>query len=442
MKHFSLHAKWLLAVITLTSISIISCTKADINFGSQYLDDNYTQLVAVDTFTPQISTLFIDSFVTGASGRALTGVYNDPYFGRVSSSSYFELTCPTFESTADYSGTLLDSIALVLNTDGTYYGDTTKNITLSVYQLGVNIAYSNNNQAFYNKDSIGPYSALLGSKTFNYRPRSTGEISIRLSDDLGNSLLQLYKNKSGDIQGTTNFVNYFKGIAIRAAGNDGCALGMKDSISMRLYYRLRSATRQDSSMVFTLNNKDHQFNHITIDRSGSAIANISSKNNLISSALTNNAVYMQPLTGTVCKIQFPSVRDLLKTQGYTKLSKAVLLIKPVAGTFDNLYYLPDSLKLSTTNITNTAGTSLQNSAGSVQYGSLQIDDVYGLNTYYSYDITSYLTSALASTVNAGDGLLLTPPTNSYDTRFSRLLIGDALNSKSKIQLVLYYLSIK
>lgn len=441
MNHLSLPVKWLLAVTALLSISSISCTKADINFGSQYVGDSYTQLVTIDTFAPQISTLYVDSFVTNASGTALMGIYNDPDFGRVSSTSFFELTCPSFVSTADYSGTLLDSIALVLNPTGNYYGDTTKSLTLNVYKLPVNIEYKNNNQAFYNKDSIGPYSELLGSKTFNLRPHG-GEMSIRLSDDLGNTLLQLYKDKGADVQSTTNFVNYFKGIAIGAAGNDGCMMGVKDSITMRLYYRLRSATRQDSSIVFTLNNREHQFNHITIDRTGSVIAGITSKNNLISSELTQNAAYIQAITGTIAKIQFPALHDLLKIPGYTKLTKAVLAIRPVTGTFNSLYYLPDSLRLSTTDITNKTGTSLTNSAGDVQYGSLQVDNLYNLATYYSYDVTSYISSALASTQNSGDGLLLSPPENTYDVSFSRLVAGDALNSKAKIQLFIYYLSIK
>lgn len=433
--------KCILFFTGIISISIVSCTRADIDFGSQYLDDNYTQLIAVDTFKPQISTLYVDSFVTGASGTGLAGVYNDAYFGNVRACSYYELTCPLFQSTTDYTGTILDSITLEFNIDKSYYGDTAKNLTLKVYKLFNNIAYSGNNQAFYNKDSIIALE-LLGSKTFNYRPNNTSTISIRLSDELGQTLLQLYKDKSPDVQSTTNFINYFKGIAIKPAGNDGFMLGLKDSLSMHLYYRLKTATKQDSSIVFTLNNNQHQFNSITIDRKGSIISDISSQNKIISSTATNNAVYIQPITGTVGKIQFSQVWNLLKTPGYTKLAKAELLIKPVNGTFDGLYYLPDSLKLATTDITNESGSNLLDGAGDVQYGNLQVDGLYGENSYYSYDVTSYLTSVLAQAYKAGDGLILSPATGTFDTKFARLIAGDAYNSKAQIKLVIYYLSIK
>lgn len=423
------------------SVCIASCTKTDIDFGSQYIDDNYTQLVAVDTFKPQVSTLYIDSFVTNASGTGLAGVYNDPIFGNVRASSYYELTCPAFVSKTDYTGTLLDSITLEFNTNKSYYGDTTKSLTLNVYTLLNSITYKDNNLAFYNKDSITTL-GLIGTKTFNYRPGSTTSVSIRLSDELGQTLLQLYKDKSDDVQSTSNFINYFKGIAIKPDGSDGCMLELKDSLSMHLYYRLKAATKQDSSIVFTFNNKQHQFNSIQVNRSGSPISTISSQNKLISSTATGNNVYVQGITGTIAKLQFSQVWNLLKTPGYTKLAKASLLIKPVNGTFNGFYPLPDSLKLATTDVTNTAGTNLTDAIGAVQYGTLQVDGLYGLNTYYSYDVTSYLTSVLAQAEKAGDGLLLSPPANTLNTGFSRLVAGDAYNSQAKMQLIIYYLSIK
>lgn len=422
---------------------ITACTKADINFGSQYIDNEYTRIISIDTFAPQLSTLYIDSFLTGASGRGVAGVYKDPQFGLVTAKSYFQLQPPDYVTNTDYTGTTVDSFVLVLKPDGTYYGDTAKNLTLRIFQLKDDIAAIGNNTEFYNVDTIA-VNTLLGEKTFAYTPHNTSDISIRLDDDMGEQLLQLYRQKSTYVQSSNEFIKYFKGISIQAAGNDSYVFGVKDSIKMRIFYKERSATPKDSTIDFTLNNISHQFNNITINRSGTALSGISSQNKLISSSITGDAGYLQSITGTVVKVSFPSIRNLLKIPGYTKLARALLVIRPVAGSFNGLYYLPDSLRLSQTDLNNKIGTDLTDNTSDLRvlYGNLNIDDLYGQNTYYTYDITGYISTELGISLNNQDGLIISPPTPGFDSKFYRAVIGDVNNKQSKIQLLLYYISVQ
>ena len=42
------------------AVFYISCNKPDIQFNNQYLDNGYTQIIKVDTFTADVSTVYID----------------------------------------------------------------------------------------------------------------------------------------------------------------------------------------------------------------------------------------------------------------------------------------------------------------------------------------------------------------------------------------------
>ena len=93
------------------AVAAISCNKADINYGSQFIGDEYTNLVMVDTFTVETGTVLLDSFVTSASGAAVAGSYKDAKFGQINAESYFQLQAPSFSDKY----VIYDSLELVLN---------------------------------------------------------------------------------------------------------------------------------------------------------------------------------------------------------------------------------------------------------------------------------------------------------------------------------------
>ena len=212
---------------------------------------------------------------------------------------------------------------------------------------------------------------------------------------------------------------------------------------MRLHYKETSGTIAESkTAVFSLYDDAAQFNHITINRTGTALSAIGTKNKAIASSATNNAGYLQPATGTLVKIRFPNIRNILTTPNYLKIERAVLLVKPVIGSYLGYYQLPDSLRLTSTNTNNDYGTDLTYSDGSVQYGSLNLDDLYGENTAYTYDVTDYLTSQAAVSDINENGLLLRPAADALTTRFKRAIIGDGSNTKTRISLQIYYLTVQ
>ena len=110
--------KWmsLYSVIIIVLVYNTGCKKADIEFGEQFIDAGYTNVIVVDTLTPIISTIFRDSIATSQSSSVLIGSYKDPYFGKVTANSFFVLSSPStsldFHISAAY-----DSLVLQMRGD-------------------------------------------------------------------------------------------------------------------------------------------------------------------------------------------------------------------------------------------------------------------------------------------------------------------------------------
>ena len=95
--------------------------------------------------------------------------------------------------------------------------------------------------------------------------------------------------------------------------------------------------------------------------------------------------------------------------------------------------------MSTTTEANTLGPTLN--AGT---GNLTVDYLYGANTSYTYDITSYIQQQILKGAqdNGKNGLLLTIPASLYNTSFNRVVVGDQLSplKVNQISLKIFYAS--
>src|SRR5579862_2817953 len=89
----------------LTALFILSaCQKQPVlgDFGNSYIDDNASaQVILVDTATISVSTTFVDSTATAATGFHLVGTYNDDWLGKINSASYFQVAPPPTLPTID-----------------------------------------------------------------------------------------------------------------------------------------------------------------------------------------------------------------------------------------------------------------------------------------------------------------------------------------------------
>jgi hypothetical protein len=425
---------------------LLGCNKPQISFQSVYNGDNAQNVVAIDTFAVQISTVFLDSFTTSGTTAQLLGRYLDPYFGTITSRSYSDIGVPAPLPILS-NNSIYDSIVLINRINKSFYGDTTKDQRFLVSQLTQTMDFPGTQTAFYNKDSIPFDPTVLGSATVRINPtagltsqRAGDSVRITMPNSMGEQLFGILYRQPDTVKNSSIFRQFFKGLTMYPDTTlPGAVYGFKDTMVLRIYYHEPGVVVVPKTIDFRVENQFSQFNQITYDRTGTPTAPLSAANVELPSAACGNQAYLQPITSLYVKLLFPTITNLLGFQDYLAVMKAELVIKPVAGTYSPTYALPPIMNLSTTNQGNTIGATLP-----FGNGNLSIDYLYGTNTNYAYDITTYIQNALTQGApnNAKNGLILIIPSNAFNVMFNRVVIGDALNplKSNRISLEIFYAS--
>jgi len=436
--------------LTFLTALFAGCEKAAIQFGQTYIGTGVTNIVLVDSMTVGVSNVYKDSVVTSGQGAILLGTATDPYFGKTTSTTYLSLvpgtnSLPDFLPNATY-----DSLVLLMKSNTDYYGDTTAAPTYTLRQLTSEILLPDQQFYFYNNSSF-PVSTgqALGSRTLTIRPSNGDSVNIKLDDTqgLGAKLFGMLRRKSDTIKTNTAFTNFFKGLQL-STSDANVILGFKDSVVLRVYYHETDQYYEKKAFDFTLNNSNYQFNNISYVRPATGgLANLGPNNKEIASSLTNNLGYSQAATGLYLKISFPTLRGLLQRPDYIKIISAQIIIKPYPGSYNGQFVLPPQLVAATTDALNEPGGTLTTTSGgtsAIETGNLYIDYQTGINTAYSYDVTNYLISQIATiNTNFSTGLLIIPPSANRFGTLKRLVMGDSKNANlnSRVQLKVYYISV-
>jgi len=427
-------------------LAVFACTKPKIAFDSVYSGGNATNVVTIDTFAVQVSTVFLDSFTTSGTPVQLLGRYIDPFFGTITSQSYSDIGTP-FPLPVITNYTVYDSIKLIMRIDRTFYGDTTKVQRFQVSQLTQVMNFPSGQNAFYNINSIPYNPAVLGSTDVRINPRA-GVTSQRIGDtikismpySMGQQLFDLLYRQSDTITNAATFRGYFKGLAVYPDTSlPGAIYGFRDSMYLRIYYHEPGVVVTEHSTDFGIVNQYTQFNQIKADRIGTPTEKLTRFTPELQSTASGNQAFLQPISSLYIKLLFPTISNLASYQDYLAVMKAELIIKPVQGTYSPTFALPPLVNLSLTNEGNGIGAQLNSGSGN-----LTIDYLYGINTNYSYDITGYIQNAIkqGAQVNGKDGLILVTPAALFNTTFNRAVIGNAFNAQqsNQISLKIYYAS--
>jgi hypothetical protein len=427
----------------LLSISISSCEKATIVLGTDFIAPTPTSIVYVDSLTTQISTVYVDSFITSAPAALLIGNYVDPLFGAASSRSFMQIGLPLV-STNIPSGSIYDSAEVILKFNNKYYyGDTSKPYTITVNQLATQITLPSAQSFFYNKDtfSYNPSTPVLGSTTLaSIRPAIIDTIAVTLrGDSTGRDLFNKFATGAPEIIDNPRFLAYFKGLAISGNSSNSMVGAFYDSVELRLHYHVPGGSNY-TYLSLHMVNPLNSFNNISINRTGTAIAALGPTNKVLPSSATNNTGYDQYITGSMVKISFPYLRNLLTLPNFVKIMKASLIVKPIRNSFSNVYVLPPALTLAQTDINNGIGSDIPGA----QTGNLFIDGLNGYGTAYTYDLTAYLLNQIqiADYNNSfGYGLLLLPPNQT--AIFNRVAIGNGNQIQNyTTQVQIYYAAVQ
>jgi hypothetical protein len=419
----------LLSIVTL-SFSWQSCYRNDIGFGN-LPDNNYTNVVFTDTVAPILSTVVLDSFPTNNTTSFLLGKYKDPYLGIISARPFFQMTIPsstvTVPATAQY-----DSACFIIHPNKYYYGDTSRPQTIFINELNEFINYTYNT-SLYNTSNFSVKPTPLASRTLIIRPTADDSILIRIDDAKGRELFDKLVQQSEDIINDANFQNYFKGVSISVGNSDTTAVyglnGLPADLVMRIFYHATTPYLQNQFVDFPLTSSTHSFNQIITDRTGTPLYSATPGLKEYFSDQTNHSAFTQYGAGVLLKIIFPSLKGIVTTDKIVELQKAELLVRPVPSTYDfNKFKLPDHLSLYQTDGTNTLG------ALSVNNIPLVTDEIYGVGTYYRFDVTSYINTLLTTSGNTDKGFFLVE--NSGSPNVTRGIMGDHQQALYNTQLLI------
>jgi hypothetical protein len=434
-------------------------------FGSQNVTDNSTaNIVIVDSSTVLLSTVYVDSVASAATTYLQVGTYNDPLLGQVNSQAFLQVRPPVNLPTLDPQLDTYDSIGMTLffRKSNPYYGDTTLSQTFEVHQV-VDTLYQLNqpNQTGWYSDNYLPIGPALGSTTVSIAPnlpytsQNSGDtVKIRMADSLGQEIYNMVYNKSDTLTILQDWFNWFKGLCITPGAGEpgGTMYGFFDSCLMRVYYRQNingfSTTR---SIDFTLYNRPSQWNYITNNRTGSAIANLVTPTNVTQpppttpSYMTGNASYVDNMLGLTTKITFPYLNSISQRPDYIGLLRATLTIVPLAGTFNTTLTLPPSVGIYSTDLHNVPEAPIYAVGSSaLQTGSVVPNYFQPLLTQYTYDVTNFVAAQIANTSPGANqvGLMLSISSPATLTQWRRLAIADqSFPTQQRIVLSVYYISL-
>ena len=122
--------------------------------------------------------------------------------------------------------------------------------------------------SLYNTSEFNYFAEPLGSLTFKPRPNTHDTLSIRLSDELGEELLQLFLDKDERILYLDNWLAYFKGLTIQSGTASNAIVGFSTSVNtpaMRLYYHYVDFTSISDHRDFAIIGYTvSQFNHFEV----------------------------------------------------------------------------------------------------------------------------------------------------------------------------------
>lgn len=423
--------------------SFFSCIDDSSTVGGKWVESSFRN-VQTDTCTVSLSTILSDSLVTSGDTVCQIGHRKDALWGEITASFYAEYEVPTasFVESIDYQ---FDSITIRLFSSGNYLGDTLATQRIYMYPLTENIEPDASNYLY--STSYTAYDSQNPLASFSFTPtpgRCSKELEVRLPDTWGQEWFNLLSEDSRVMESQTFFQNYFKGIAFVPDMNDDCINGFQvndSSLCITLYYHSMTEIATEYTLVFNTSST-LTYNKVKYDHANTSIAALQSgDDSALPSSQSDHQAYLQGMTGMYITIDFPHLNNLCTEGDLVTIESAVLQLYPVKGTYDGMYPLPQTLALYTADKDNvTQGVITDLTGSSVQTGNLVVDEMAYEETYYSFDLTSFLQTNLGTMGYNRQKLQLFLPDNLFYTTLQGVIFedGDHTANKENTKLTVLY----
>ena len=416
--------KLLYSLVTLI-IALCACQDENSQLGRSLVESSFYNVYA-DTCSVDISTILLDSIQTQGDSICQLGHYKDDSWGEVSAAYYAEFSTADFTPNAEYSYTL-DSLVLRLMPSGHFWGDTLTQQRINVYQLKYPIVLDNDD-ALYTTTTLQTEDTPLFSFTFSPRPGRKKEIVVRFPDKMAQQWLDEIVARDESFDSQEKFKKKFPGLVFVPETSGQCITGflVNDSaMSLNLHYHEVSNQRVEQTLTFSVNT-EYAYTGIHHDRTNTPLAPLQSGiENLIHSSDLNYRAYMQGMTGYYNQLEFPFLNDLQNAGEIVSIESATLYLYPLFKSYNAVNQLPEDIRLYITNENNVLEDYVYGSDGvTVQTGNLTIDERYGKETYYSFDLTEFIRNNFGTWGMKRQKLLMSLTDEESSTTFNQVIFSN------------------
>ena len=431
-------------IIIACALAAVSCTETYTEIGNNRIEVR-ERVIIIDTCSVDISNIILDSVKTSGGNTVYAGCRESSYWGKTAMSSYL-----TFKATEDYDGSstpeyearaIFDSLTLYMVPDSTFCGDTLLPMTLQVYKLSETVELDDNGE-LYGHAEFSHELPAIAEKTFYPHPLADSPVEIRLSDELGKTMLEKIINEDEEMDDDEDFREYFKGLLLKSSDPTGSIMGFegKDSLCMmKLYYRTQDYAEPEEHVLEFQLDSTYLFTHVESDFSGTPVEVFTDSGDEVSSTLTENMSFVSGMCGICTKIGFPYLNNLRSIWDHCRAASAELVIHPAPGSYckQNYSSIPPSLNLYIMDENNisTGGAITGLDGETLQSGSLTYDEMmFPEETYYTYDITSFINGQFGKIGVNRKYLQMIDP--NYGYTLDELVIPDRFAADCQIKLII------
>lgn len=413
--------KAVLAAILFINVILISCSDTEFTVGKNFVEPQ-TNVLLIDTFTVQTSTVLIDSIETSGDSILLVGYFEDELVGKVKSNSFFQIGIPEVFNIE--TGDIFDSITLCLQYSGYSFGDTTIVYKFSVHNL-LRQPETFDDGYLYNTSEIEYSEEPVANVSVVPHPKSGDSLEIIFPYEFGKTLFDSILSNSEMVTSETLFLEYFNGFAfINDSSVSASIIGFKanpTALNLRIYYHRIGQFKQALTCDFPITNIENQFNQITHDFTGTKLEGLANQKTSLSSISTDDLAFLYGGIGLLPKIQFPHLQEIQYFDRGTIL-KAELVIEPESSSYTK-FDLPNNLLLYKADKYNRFSGALTNTDGEILYASFVRDNIFHEQTRYTFDISNYIISSLSDGVYDNEsGLFICTPASTFANSIARLIM--------------------
>ena len=412
----------LLYILSASLLVCYACQDSDSSLGSSLVESSFYNLVT-NSCTVDLSTILLDSIETREDSIGHFGHYADTLWGEVTATYCAEFTTNSF-STTDGHDYQFDSLVLRMTPSGHYWGDTLTAQSILVYRLKQPIVLDND-EDLYNTTIVATEDIPLTRFTYLPQPGRQREVEVRLPDDIGRQLLTDILVEDTYLDTQESFKKVFPGLALVAETSGNCITGFlvnDSSMTLDLHYRDIYNQTTESKLTFSANT-EYAYTGVRRNPAGTVLETLQSGiENLVHASSMNYRAYLQGLTGYYNQIEFPDLNELQSKGEIVSVESATLYLYPLARSYNEVSQLPEELRIYITDENNVLEDYIYGSDGvTVQTGNLTIDEMYGRETYYSFDLTEFIRNNFGTSGTRRQKLLMSLTEEEMATTFNQVV---------------------